>query len=117
MAYLYIFFQSNILEMPAYFLFLKSKRSKWNFFERFIFVTGLNAITHPIVFFLIMNLRLTYLQNILLAEAFAIFTEAMILKLSLKEKFMPCLFISTFANLLSWQLAPMFTYLFWPYLK
>jgi hypothetical protein len=113
MAYFLIFFQSNLLEMPAYFLFLKSIRSKLTFIERFIFITGLNAITHPIVFFVIMNLKFSYLLNILLAEGFAIFTEAIILKMTLKEKFIPCLLISTFANFLSWQLAPMLTYIFW----
>lgn len=112
MGYLYIFFQSNLLEMPAYFLFLKSKKPDWKFYERFIFITGINAITHPIVFFFIMNLKLTYLQDILLAEAFAIIAEAVIIKLALKENLFPCLFISSLTNLFSWQVAPMLTFIF-----
>jgi hypothetical protein len=72
----------------------------------------MNTITHPLVFFFIMNFTLTYLQNILIAECFAIGIEAMLLRWALKENFIHCLVISFFANFLSWQLAPMLTYSF-----
>lgn len=110
MTYYQVFFQSNILEMPAYFIFLKMVRKNWSFLQDFVFVTGINSITHPIVFFFIMNLKLTYLQNILIAENFAIFSEALMLKLILQEKWLSCLAISAFANFLSWQLSPMVTF-------
>ncbi|MGZ3789345.1 MAG: hypothetical protein ACXVLQ_12530 [Bacteriovorax sp.] len=110
MNYLYLFYQSNLLEMPAYYLFLNKARPQWSFLEKFVFITGMNSVTHPIVFFFVMNLSLTYLQNILIAECFAIGMEAMILSLVLKERFTFCLLISLFANFLSWQLAPMVTF-------
>ena len=113
MDYLYLFAQSNLLEMPVYFLFLKSFQNKLRFIDKIIFVTGLNAITHPIVFFIIMNLKFTYLQNIIMAEVFAVITEGIILKISIDQGFLPCFLASFFANLVSWQISPMLTYAFY----
>lgn len=110
MNYFQLFFQSNMLEMPVYLLFLKMVRKDWSLFCDFVFITGLNAITHPIVFFFIMNFKLTYLENIMIAESFAITTEALILYGVLKEKIWICFLVSVFANFLSWQLSPMMTW-------
>jgi hypothetical protein len=96
--------------MPLYLPFLKRTRKNSSFGSNFVFVTGINSLTHPIVFFFIMNLKLTYLQNILIAESFAILAEAGILWWILSEKFWKCLTISALANFSSWQLSPMVTY-------
>lgn len=113
MTYLYLFLQSNLLEAPAYLLFLKLLRPQWSVWKSLCFMTAFNSITHPVVFFLIMNFKFTYLQNILLAEAFAIGAEALVLIVLLRARPVPALSISAFANFLSWQLAPMLTYAVW----
>lgn len=112
MSYFFLFFQSNLLEMPAYIPFLM--RREKDFFTSFTLVTAMNAITHPIVFFFIMNLKMTYLFNILLAECFAVFAEAWLLRIITGEKYRSSssafLLVSLFANFLSWQISPMMTY-------
>ncbi len=108
LAYLYIFLQSNILEIPIYWLCFRKKLS---FKSTAISVTAINSLTHPIVFFVFMNFHQSYLQNILLAEAFAISTEALFFSRVLKLSWPSAIFASVLANLISWQLAPMLTYL------
>lgn len=78
-----------------------------------MFVTALNAITHPIVFFFIMNLKLPYLTNIMLAETFAVVAEGLLICWLLKTGTLRSLAVSLLANLVSWQLAPMLTYAVW----
>lgn len=70
----------------------------------------MNSLTHPLIFFVIMNLRLTYLQDILLAEVFAITIEAALLARFAGTSWRFALAVSAFANFVSWQLAPMLTY-------
>lgn len=111
--YLYTFFQSNLLEWCIYLPFLAVARPQWRWFDRAMFVTALNAITHPIVFFFIMNLKLPYLANILMAETFAVVAEALLICWFLKTGTLRSLWISLVANLISWQLAPMLTYAVW----
>jgi hypothetical protein len=75
----------------------------------------MNSVTHPVVFFGIMNLPFTYLENILLAESFAVVAEAACLFVVLQPRnirsVLGCIFTSLVANLVSWQIAPMLTYL------
>lgn len=108
MNYFLIFFQSNLLEMPIYVPFLIKKEA--GAFRAITLVTGMNAITHPMVFFFIMNLKMPYLFNILCAESFAILVEGIMIKKITGEKILKCLFTSVLANFLSWQLSPMITY-------
>lgn len=110
-SYLSIFLQSNLLELPIYLSFFAQQKKLFRWPWVVLFVTMMNAVTHPVVFFGIMNLPLTYLQTILLAETFAIVAEAMLLKWLLKNHFAMCLLASLLANLLSWQLGPILTYL------
>lgn len=110
MNYLFIFTLSNLLEMPAYLTFLKNKNKSETLIKSFLFITALNALTHPFVFFGIMNLERTYLENILMAEAFAIIVEAILINRIGKIELKKCFFISFFANLLSWQISPIITY-------
>lgn len=105
--YLYIFLQSNLLEVPFYRLLLGQKKS-W--LKSTMQVTAINSLTHPIVFFVIMNAQNTYLQNILLAEGFAIVAETLFFFGVMKVNFVRALVAATVANLVSWQLAPMLTY-------
>lgn len=115
MSYLYLFLQSNLLELPIY-LWLshwpspRSGKSPGPWPRLAILVTIMNSMTHPIVFFCIMNLPLPYLVNILLAEAFAIFVEAILLVRRVGIPIGTSLLASFLANFLSWQLAPMFTF-------
>lgn len=106
MSYFYVFLQSNLLEIPIYLLLLKGG---W---RRTEFVTVMNSVTHPIVFFGFMNLPLNYLSNILLAESFAIGVETAVLAFYAGVR-APKAFVASFiANLVSWQFAPVLTYLF-----
>lgn len=107
LTYFYVYLQSNLLEVPAYHWGLGEKKQS---LETLALCTFMNSLTHPIVFFLIMNLPLTYLQNTLFAESFAIFSETFIMHRVLKRGFLKTLLVSTFANLVSWQLAPMLSY-------
>lgn len=117
--YLYVFMQSNLLEIPFYYLGLRSfapgllTRSLRES-ERILFlicsVTVMNSVTHPVVFFGIMNLKLTYLQNILVAEAFAIISETAFTVWLLGVSKFRATIVATVANLVSWQLAPLLTF-------
>lgn len=113
MSYLYTFLQSNILEWIVYLPLLALVRPKWSLIDRALFITTLNALTHPIVFFFIMNLKLPYLANILVAETFAIVAEALLICFFLRVSFSKTFVASLFANLISWQIAPMLTYAIW----
>jgi hypothetical protein len=108
--YLILFFQSASLEFPIWYLFFKSFKPNRGWKKLFALAISLNAITHPIVFFGLMSLPLTYLQNILLAEAFAVLAEAGLVIYLFKSPVGKSLFVSFLANLISWQLGPMITY-------
>lgn len=108
-AYLYIFLQSNLLEIPFYYLIARERDQ--GFWRLVGVVTLMNSLTHPLVFFGFMNLKLTYLQNILLAESFAITAEALFFALILRQSSTRSWFAAIIANLASWQVAPILTYL------
>jgi hypothetical protein len=108
--YSYIFLQSAGIE--ALFLrFALRKSDKANFWIK---VFWINALTHPIVVYLILaDGWLMNLEGVLIAEVFAIGAETFLLKaafnpLSLTKAF--C--YSLAANLLSWQIAPLLTWTF-----
>lgn len=105
--YFYIFLQSNLLEAPFYFLFFKKQNS---FFKILCLTTAVNSLTHPIVFFVLMNMKTPYLSTIMNAETFAIITETLFFYRFLELDFKRCFLGSLTANLISWQLAPMITY-------
>lgn len=111
LSYLYLFLQSNLLEWPVYLPLLMWRRGRFTALQAIVIVTAMNAVTHPFVFFGIMNLKLTYLQNILLAESFAIVTEGIFLRWLLRDSVASAMTMSLCANLLSWQWAPILTYL------
>jgi phosphotransferase system glucose/maltose/N-acetylglucosamine-specific IIC component len=113
MNYLYTFLQSNILEWCIYLPLLRTVRPSWSWLERAMFVTAMNGITHPVVFFFLMNMKLPYLANIMIAETFAVVAEALILCSLLKTTRTQAWSASLIANLISWQLAPMLTYAVW----
>lgn len=115
-SYFYVFLQSNLLEVPFYFMIYKevrrlklisAQRTLWDFF---FLVTLSNMITHPIVFFVIMSAKISFLYGILAAEGFAIVGEALLHRYFLKIPLKYTLSASTIANLVSWQLGPMITY-------
>lgn len=113
MSYVYTFLQSNILEWIVYLPLLALVRPSWSFIDRAMFITALNALTHPIVFFFIMNLKLPYLADIMIAETFAVVAEAVLICYFLRVNLTKSFFASLFANLVSWQIAPMLTYAVW----
>jgi len=104
--YVYVFIQSNLLEvlvlLPLFGWSIGYKRT-------FLSVTLVNATTHPLVFFGWMHLPLTYLQDILLAETFAIVSEALLYQRFLGIAIGRATLGSLLANLVSWQLAPIGT--------
>lgn len=108
LMYLYIFFQSNLLEIPVYWIFF---RKSYSVSKVVIFTTLVNSLTHPIVFFILMGLHRSYLNNIILAELFAIIVETLFFSRIIKISFMKSLFASIFANIVSWQIAPILTYI------
>lgn len=117
--YLYVFLQSNLLEVPFYYLGLRafaprlltrSLRESERILFFFCAVTAINSVTHPVVFFGIMNLKYTYLQNILIAEGFAILSETIFMLWLLDISKTRAIVVATIANLVSWQLAPLLTY-------
>lgn len=114
MTYLFLFLQSNILEWPLYLTRFSGESlgfpKNWHWWKSALFITVMNSITHPMVFFGFMNLPLPYLANILFAEAFAITAETLILKRFLRMTWWSSFMTSLLANLLSWQIAPMLTY-------
>ena len=117
--YLYVFLQSNLIEVVFYYLGLRSfvprkLTRSLNESERILFficaVTAMNSITHPVMFFGIMNLKYTYLQNILFAEAFAVLSEAIFMIWLLDVSKLRAIAVAAIANLFSWQLSPLITY-------
>lgn len=110
LTYLYVFMQSNLLEFFVYLPFLMRVRKSKSVLENSFFITLMNACTHPIVFFLLMGMRQTYLMNIVTAESFAILAEAWVLMRFLKIRGGKAILVSFGANLMSWQLAPILTY-------
>lgn len=110
MSYFILFWQSNVLEWPVYLLALRAFVPTTGLVRGAAWVTLMNSLTHPFIFFVIMNLRLTYLQNILLAELFAVVVEALLLARFARVSWRAALAVSAFANFLSWQLAPMLTF-------
>lgn len=107
MIYFFVFLLSNLLEVPVYWGFLREQGL--SFARSVLVVTAMNSLTHPIVFFVIMNFRLTYLWDILLAEAFAIVSEAWILRKVTGAGPGRAFGASVMANVVSWQLAPLIT--------
>jgi hypothetical protein len=59
-----------------------------------------------------MNMKNTYLQNILIAETFAILVESIYFYKVCKIKSFKAFIGAFVANLISWQFAPALTYLF-----
>ena len=102
--YLYILFQSNLIEVLLMLLLWPRLMPKNTWALR---ITATNAISHPVVFFVLMKLPFGYLWNILIAEAFAIGFETLVYRrvFGLKQAFTA----SLLANLVSWQLAPVLT--------
>lgn len=104
--YLQIYLQSNLLEvLPLLLIWPRWRPGLKNALR----ISVLNSITHPIVFFGLMRLPLSYLANILIAESFAILSEGYAYRrMGLKNPWAA----SLWANLVSWQLAPLFTVYF-----
>jgi hypothetical protein len=105
--YLYVFFQSSLLETLIYYFFYRSQR---NLLEIIALVTFANAITHPLVFFGFLASPLAYLSAILYAELFAIAGEFMLHSYFGGLRYSRAGIASLSANLFSWQVAPMITY-------
>ncbi len=109
MDYFYTFLQSNLLEAIFVMGFLRKTHRP---VQVLLFVSFMNSLTHPWVFFAWMGLPQSYLINILLAEAFAIVFEAIIYRSFIKIDLPRAFLISGVANLISWQLGPILTWFF-----
>lgn len=112
LPYLYVFLQTNLLEFPIYYYFYR-KRCRTS--EILTFTLLVNLVTHPIVFFGFMASHQSYLASILEAESFAIVAEGLLGLYFLKKGSIPArttFSASFFANLFSWQIAPLLTYFF-----
>ena len=113
LSYVYVFLQSNVLEIPVFWLlyrlFSVPRAGIWRVAG---FTTLINLFTHPVVFFAIMPLKIPYIYTILLAEAFAIGAETVIHHKTFEVNLKRAFAASLLANLVSWQLAPMLTFWF-----
>ncbi len=106
--YVWIFLQSNALELPFYAFGLRRHGPA----QVALTATFANSITHPIVFFGIMSAGLPRLQAIGIAEAWAVLGETAIFFYLLKNKegIGRIAIVSLWANLVSWEIAPRLTY-------
>lgn len=110
LSYLLTFFISSTLEVPVYAL---GYRKYLSFLRSFLLVTLANLITHPPVFFGFMSSRWPYLWSVLAAETFAIVVEGCLHFFFVKPLTLNrALSFALLANLFSWQIAPIFTWLF-----
>ena len=111
--YTLIFLQSNALELP--FVGYSYRRAGIALGTALLATTFANLITHPVVFFGFMNSGLSYAVATSFAELFAVCTEAVLHDVYLRKlaqlSFLRCLATSACANLVSWQIAPLFTWL------
>lgn len=106
-GYFYIFFQSNLLEIPVFFLIYRALLS-----ARYTIslVTLSNAFTHPVVIFVFLKASsLQFIEAILVAEAFAIAVESLLHRSVTHLSLLRVLSASLIANLVSWQLGPILT--------
>lgn len=107
LEYVYTFMQSNLLEVPVYWLFY---RRQLGLKGTFVLVTLANAITHPLVFFGFMGSRLSFVTSILLAEVFAVVAETLLDRKFAQIPLGRAFAAALVANLVSWQLAPVLSY-------
>ncbi|MBK7890999.1 MAG: hypothetical protein IPJ84_09195 [Bdellovibrionales bacterium] len=117
MSYLLTYLQSNFLEVPffcvAHYLLCRKK----NLWSSVLTTSFANAITHPIVFFVWLSSgsHLNWLNGILIAEAFAVIGEIALhgyaLGLHGKREWFIIGIGSLSANLVSWELGPILTWL------
>jgi len=107
--YLYTFTQSNLLEVPIYFLIY---RRFLTFRQTLLIVTLANSCTHPFVFFGFMGSGWSYLTSVIIAEMFAVGGETGLHSFASKLSWQRPFFAALVANLFSWQVAPALTYLF-----
>lgn len=107
--YFYTTVQSNLLEIPVYYLFYRRFK---NLPQIALTTTFANAFTHPWVFFGFMGVGLSYFSSVLMAEAFAIIMEAGLHSVALRLSWKRTLIAAALANLFSWQIAPIITYIF-----
>ncbi len=113
--YLYLFLQSNFIEIPVFYLFY---RRSFSFRKTAVTATCANLITHPVVFFGFLSSGLSILNAVLLAELFAVVTEGFIHRHYLiadpKKPLYYFMLASLTANFASWQFGPVLTYFtFW----
>ena len=104
LEYLPFFLKTFVLELPIYFLFLRTLKNvpvilKMN--------TVLNLATHPVVFFIIplilTQLNATYLHYLVVAEIFAPLVEALVLFKVYKISLGRAVLAALCANLFSWS--------------
>ncbi|MBO9668058.1 MAG: hypothetical protein J7501_14750 [Bdellovibrio sp.] len=107
LSYLYIFLQSNLIEVFVYYIFYRKLMS---FGTNTALVSFSNSLTHPIVVFGFMTSGMSYLKSVLVAEAFAIIAEGLLHGYFGKISYRRTFLASSIANLASWQLAPLITY-------
>lgn len=108
LSYLFTFLLSSTLEVPIYGF---GYRKQSGFFRVFLLVTLANLFTHPIVFFGFMSSKWPYLWAVLGAETFAVVMEALMNWIFLPGTTLPRTFsYALFANLFSWQVAPMISW-------
>lgn len=108
MDYFYLFLRSSTLEVPVYCIFYRRRHS---LLATFLLVTLSNAFTHSFIFFGFMTGPFTYLMGTLLSEVFAIAVEATLHWYFGKIPLRTTLKASIAANLLSWQVGPMISYM------
>lgn len=103
--YIPVFLLTCLLEFPVYFLFLWKESS---ITRAVLVIFLLNLATHPIVYlgmpFVFEKWDLNYLQYLLIAEVFAPFIEALLLKKVFHTTWKTAIWAALLANLFSWTL-------------
>ena len=110
--YLYTFTQSNLLEIPIFYLFY---HRSFSFRKTAVITTGSNLITHPVVIFGFISSGFSILHSVLWAEIFAVVSEGFLHQHYLRQKPLSRFILASLAaNLVSWQFGPVLTYfIFW----
>ena len=106
-AYLATFAQTCLIEWPIYHFYLRSKLSVR---RSLCFVFFINALTHPVVFFGFLGLRVPFLHALLVAEVFAYACEAWACCKIAGLRPRDAVYASALANTASWQFGPILTF-------
>lgn len=116
--YLFVFILSYLLQLLIYwalqFQLQKNDSESFSFISLAKDLFMIQSLIHPIAFFVILNGPLSILMNLLLAQFFLVFSAGSLMNLVHGRKILSGRYylISFVAQLTSWQLAPLLSFIF-----